>query len=142
MREVLGRARRGWLRTHWKVLVAIWLGLSFSGGAIAFVWLHNSDAARMSIAKAESSPALIAQLGRPIETGWFISGNIEVQPGTGHAELSIPISGPKGKGTLYSEARKEAGIWHLLALQYGADGSDDRLDLLADPDTNPAGNSR
>jgi len=41
----------------------------------------------------------------------------------------IPISGPKGKGTIYVEARKSAGHWSFLKLfvEVGVDG--ERIDL-------------
>jgi Cytochrome oxidase complex assembly protein 1 len=101
---------------------------------MAFIMLRDSEATRLSVTTAEANPALSEQLGRPFKTGWFISGSIEVQPGSGHAELAIPISGPKGSGTIYTEARKQAGLWHLLTLQFGMDGSSERLDLLPAPE--------
>ena len=137
IQSAFDRSGVGWIRTHWKVAIAIWLGLSLSGGVVGFVCLHNSVAAQISITKAESNPGLIELLGSPLKTGWFISGSISVSPGAGHAELSIPIAGSRGKGTIYSEAHRQAGIWHLTLLQYGANGSDERLDLLADPMPKP-----
>jgi hypothetical protein len=40
-----------------------------------------------------------------------------------------PVSGPKGKRTLYVAALKEAGIWKLTFLQFGADDSAARMQL-------------
>jgi cytochrome oxidase complex assembly protein 1 len=125
------KPRRGWLRTHWKLVLAVWLGLSLSGAVAAFYLLSNSDATKLAVATAESNPALAERLGRPLKTGWFVSGSIEVTHGSGHAELAIPVSGPKGRGTLYAEARKHAGLWHLELLQFGSNNSTERLDLLA-----------
>jgi hypothetical protein len=100
--------------------------------------LRSSEATKLSISMAESSPILAQQLGQPQKIGWFISGSIEVQPETGHAELAIPVSGPKGKGTIYSEVRKQAGLWQVQLLQFGKDGSTDRFDLLNSLSTSPA----
>src|SRR3954451_18890614 len=99
--EGLLEKRRSWLRSHWKAALAVWLGLSVSGAILAFVFLSNSDVARLALATAESNPKMVERLGQPIEKGWFISGSVEVTPASGHAELAIPISGPKGRGTLY-----------------------------------------
>ena len=99
---------------------------------VVFVFglLANSEPAQMSVAMAQSNPALVERLGTPLTRGRWVSGNISVSDASGNAELSIPISGPKGHGTLYVEAKKHAGLWHLDLLQFGADGSDARLDLL------------
>jgi hypothetical protein len=100
--------------------------------------LRTSEATRLAVTTAEANPALAEQLGRPLKTGWLISGNIEVQPGSGHAELAIPIYGPKGSGRLYAEARKQAGLWHLSMLQFGTNGSIERLDLLPASELRPS----
>jgi len=120
----------GWLRAHWKVVLTIWLGLALSGAAVAFMWLRSSDVTKLALTTAESSPALVEYLGSPLKTGLFVSGNIEVTPVAGHAELAIPISGPKGTGTIYAEARKWDGLWHLERLQFGGKDSTARLNLL------------
>ena len=130
MEGTVEKSRPGWLRRHWKLLLAIWLGLSLSGGIAAFVLMTNSEAAKLAIATAQSNVALAERLGRPLKTGWFISGKIEVTPASGHAELAIPVSGPKDRGTIYAESRKRAGVWQLEMLEFVSKGSGERLDLL------------
>jgi hypothetical protein len=137
MESVVEKPRHGWARRHWKSILAAWLALALSGAALAFIMLRDSEATRLSVTTAEANPSLSEQLGRPLKTGWFISGSIQVQSGSGHAELAIPISGPRGSGTIYSEARKQAGLWHLLTLQFGMAGGSERLDLLAAPGVKP-----
>jgi hypothetical protein len=102
--------RRGWLRTHWKLVVVVWIGLGLLGGIAAFVGIANSDATKLAISTAKSNVVLGQKLGQPLKTGWFMSGKIESTPGSGHAVLAIPISGPNGSGTIYSESRKRAGV--------------------------------
>src|ERR1035441_7089693 len=103
-------SRPGWLRVHWKLVLAVWIGLALCGAIVAFVLMTNSAAAKLAIVTAKSNPALSQRLGQPITTGWFITGKIEVTPASGHAELAIPVSGPKAHGTIYSESRKRAGV--------------------------------
>ncbi len=136
MEITVEKPRRGWLRDHWKLALAVWLGLILSGAILAFVLLHNSDATKLAITMAESNPMVVERLGHPIKAGWFVSGSVEFTTDSGHAELTIPLSGPKGSGTLYTEARKRAGLWHLEMLQFGDPGSSERLDLLP-TDTTP-----
>ena len=57
----------------------------------------------------------------------------EVNPGSGYADLVIPISGPKGEGTLYVEAEKARGQWYFTTLEVTVAGTNDSYDLLAGP---------
>ncbi len=58
----------------------------------------------MALARAQTNPALIEAIGSPILQTEIVSGNTNVNGPTGEANLSIPLSGPKGKATLYVEA--------------------------------------
>jgi hypothetical protein len=66
-----------------------------------------------------------------MKKGWFISGRIEITSVSRHAELAIPISGPKGRGTVYSESRKRAGVWQLTFLEFVDKQSGEHINLLA-----------
>ena len=130
--------RRSWVRAHWKVVLGISVAVSVLAAILAFSLMRSSDAAKLAISTAESSSLLSQRIGQPLKVGWFVSGSIEVTPASGHAELAIPVSGPKGSGTLYTEAHKRAGLWQLDLLQFGDSSSHDRLDLLvADTSKSP-----
>jgi hypothetical protein len=97
--------------------------------------LRDSDAFHLAVSAAQASPVLLEKVGSPMETGRFISGSIEVSPATGLAELSIPVSGPRGRGKLYVEAHKSAGNWRMSLLQFVGEGTQTPIDLLpAAPD--------
>lgn len=53
---------------------------------------------------------------------------------SGHADLSIPIYGPNGKGIIYVVADKNAGVWRFETLQVEIDGQPKRIDLLLEED--------
>ena len=106
------------------------LALCFLGAVIAVIRFNDSDAARLALATATSNSALVELLGDPIQRGWFVRGSIELTPGSGKADLAIPVSGPWGKGTVYAPAVKTAGVWKLTLLQFGTDGDSKRLQLL------------
>ena len=127
--------RKNWIKRHsaWAIGIGAVLVAAAFIGAIFFLTgtlLHDSDAVHMAVSTAEANPAVIQTLGTPLETGRFVSGNLEVSDANGHAELSIPISGPRGHGKLYVEARKSAGSWHMRVLQFVADGSQTPIDIL------------
>jgi len=93
--------------------------------------MKSSGAYTESVSRAASDCAIQDLLGRPIEAGWFTSGNISVNGSSGQADLSIPLSGPKGKGTLYVTAHKTAGTWSFEVLQFAPKDGGERMDLLA-----------
>ncbi|MDQ6861397.1 MAG: cytochrome c oxidase assembly factor 1 family protein, partial [Verrucomicrobiota bacterium] len=76
-------------------------------------------------------------LGSPINEGWFMTGSTHVEGPGGEANLGIPISGPKGKGTLYAVATKSAGRWNYTTLEVQVSGREDRINLLQDSGAQP-----
>lgn len=127
-----------WASRNWKwalptgcLLVAL-LAAALVGAIFFFVFsmMKSNDAYQHALETARHDPAVVAALGEPIKDGWFVSGNFEESGGAGQAQFSIPLSGPKGAGTLYVEARKTAGAWDYAAMAVQVDGSPQRLDLL------------
>ncbi len=96
-----------------------------------FAWIGNSEVCQVVVQKAQASEAVGDRLGQPIKRGLFVSGSIEVTGPSGHADIAIPLSGSKGKGTLYAVGTKSAGTWKFETLQLAIDGSPNRIDLLA-----------
>jgi hypothetical protein len=128
---------RGWWSRNWKwfvptgcltfVVIAALLGC-----AIFFVVtkaMKASEAYQTAFDTAKDDPRVVAALGKPITPGYFTSGSINVNGSSGDAELSIPISGPKGKGTIYLEATKSAGEWTYSKLEVELVESGERIDL-------------
>jgi len=104
------------------VLLLLFVGISDVIG--------NSEVCRLAVQQAQSSSAVAERLGQPIKRGFMISGSIETSGPSGRADLEIPLSGPRGKGTLYAVAVRSVGIWKFEALQLAVRGDSNRLDLL------------
>jgi hypothetical protein len=49
--------------------------------------------------------------------------------------MTVPISGPKGKGTIYFVASKFAGKWTFSKLMVEIAKTGQRIDLIEDPAT-------
>lgn len=82
---------------------------------------------------ARANPAVVAALGTPIEDGWYMTGEIQVTPATGNADISIPLEGPSGDATLYVVAHKSGGQWRYETIVVElADGT--RIPLVEEPD--------
>ena len=61
-------------------------------------------------------------------TSWMSS----YTPGrTGHADISIPLSGPDGKGTIYVVAEKSDGQWSFSTLKVAIQPTGEIIDLMA-----------
>lgn len=103
------------------------IGLIFYGVA---TMMHSSDAYQMAIHEAKKSPDVIDKIGEPITEGFFTTGSINTNGGSGSADMAIPISGPKGEATIYVSATKSVGRWKFRDLVVEIESSQDRIDLL------------
>jgi hypothetical protein len=131
-------APKSWWGRNWKwfvpagCLTMLVLAVGFVALIFTFVFglMKSSDVYKEALARATASSAVIEALGTPIEPGFFAGGNIETSGPSGSANLSIPIAGPKGKGTIYLEARKSAGKWEFSLLTVEIAQTGQRIDLL------------
>ena len=81
-----------------------------------------------AVRRAQSNPQVIARLGTPIETGWWVTGTMNVHGQSGNAEISIPIHGPKANATIHADATEENSNWTFTRLV--VEGGGPPIDLL------------
>jgi hypothetical protein len=130
--------QKNWFARNWKwfvptgCLTLLVLFLAFMAGifGLAQSLMRSSDVYKQALARAQADPRVIDQIGQPLQPGWFVSGSVNVDGASGDANMSIPISGPKGKGKIYATAKKIAGQWQFETLQVEVAGEPDRIDLL------------
>jgi len=133
-----------WWSRNWKWFVPagcvtiFLLCILFVAGIVGVVFasLRNSEVVRQSIAQAERNPEVALTLGTPLKAGMLVSGNISLNGSSGNADVSIPVSGPRGKGTIYCVARKSAGQWTYDKLEVELPGHSERV-RLAGPEAGP-----
>jgi Cytochrome oxidase complex assembly protein 1 len=136
--SILPTAKPNWWMRNWKwfvplgcfSLVVLFVGLVTSVVLIAFSAVKSTDVYKDAVARAKSHPAVIEALGSPITEGVLVSGNTNVNGASGEANLSIPISGPKGNGTVYVAAKKSLGRWNYSGLVLEINKTHQRIDLL------------
>ena len=92
--------------------------------------LKQSDAYKNAVARAKADSRVTSALGTPISEGWFVSGSVHTNLGSGDADLTIHISGPKGKGTITAVATKSGGEWTYSKLEVKIENSGETIDLL------------
>ncbi len=100
---------------------------------IVFSAMKSSDIYKDALARAKTHPAVIEALGSPVTEGLLLSGNTNINGASGEANLSIPVSGPKGKGTIYVAATKSLGRWNYSGLVLEIAKTHQRIDLLQRP---------
>lgn len=125
-------------RGVWKRRIKI--GLGVVAAAVVFVSLlltvvegslKSSEIYQMSVARAQAAKPVMDHIGYPLRQGFFVSGSLnESLGGAGNAALSIPVSGPKGSGRLYVEAKRIAGQWNFETFRLEV-GQRSQFDLLA-----------
>jgi len=129
--------RSNWFGRNWKWVVPLGclLPVLFAGGCglLAFLFatgiMKQSDAYKIALARAQANPAVIEAIGSPILQTGVVSGNSNVSGAVGEANLSIPLSGPKGRATLYVEAKKSADRWLFQTMVVEIEKTGDRIDL-------------
>jgi TonB family protein len=122
--------QKGCLGRNWKwMLPAGCLGLILAGlllvGGIVFVAMSaikSSEVYQGALKVVQTHPAAVGRLGEPVRDGWFVTGNIKVDVGGGYANFEVPVSGPKGSGTLYVRAVSPDGSWMYERLDLAAGG--------------------
>jgi hypothetical protein len=106
-------------------------------GAIVFasmqIFACNFPLAKAALTETNSSPQATNLLGTSIHTGWLISFHIvgaDLLSGTGgSANLSIPVTGSKGSGTLYVSGEKVDKAWRVTKLSLTCSKCDKEVDL-------------
>ena len=108
------------------------LFLVFVGSILVIVFsaMKSTDVYKEALARAKADPAVTEALGSPIKEGFLLSGNTNVNGAAGESNLAIPISGPKGKGTIYVSANKALGQWNYSGLVVEIGETRERIDLL------------
>jgi len=130
--------RKSWLEQHPRSKIPLGcLTLLFLIGMFVVLLVtiittsfRSSDVYKQAMAEAAANEQVHAQIGNPIKADWLISGELKVSNDTGSANLAIPISGSRGRGTIRAVASKSGGVWRFSCLQVVVEGHRSVIDLL------------
>jgi hypothetical protein len=136
--------RPGWWSRNWKwflptgcclgTLLGIVLAIAVFGvgivGLISGVSkiLKSSEPYQTAVARAKANEKVTAALGIPMEEG-FPLGKVNTNNDDGDADLSIPLTGPKGKGTIYVVGTRSQGTWTYSKMSVKITTTDEEVDL-------------
>ncbi len=99
--------------------------------------LKDSEAYKLAQRRLDADPRVISILGKPMVTG-IPMGQIRVSGPNGAASLSFSAEGPRGKGTVYLEARQALGEWTIDRMVFEDDSTRQRIDLSPQAGPKPA----
>jgi TonB family protein len=86
--------------------------------------LKSSEVYQGALKVAQTHPSAVGRLGEPIKDGWLVKGSVEYDAAGGAADLEIPLSGPKGSGTLFARAVRPEGAWMYERLDLSVAGGE------------------
>ena len=93
--------------------------------------MKNSGAYHISMDAVRANPEVQNALGSNISDKFWIGGSVDIQAGgTGSAQLSIPVQGDKGTGTVTSNAIRTGGQWDVRLLVVTVEGADAPIVLI------------
>jgi len=129
--------RTNWWGRNWKWFVptgclgmlVLLAGFIFVIIGVVFGAMKSSDAYKTALARAKADSRVVNALGSPITDGFLVSGKTNVSGSSGDADMTVPISGPKGKGTIYFVASKFAGEWTFSKLIVEVGDTGEKIDL-------------
>lgn len=114
------------------ICVACALALIAYGGEKAFGVLKNSKVYEMAMDEIKSNPAVTAALGEPVDAGFWVTGNINLNlsDGDGHAQLKIPLSGSEASGDAMVQAIRSDRKWVIELLIVKVDDYSEPIVLI------------
>jgi hypothetical protein len=117
-RENAAAVKKGFAVGCGGCFVVFMLGIGFVASLffVVMLFMRGADASVESLKRAQNSPQVKAALGDPITMGWWVMGSFSSTAEEGQANLTIPVSGPRGSASIQTEATKEKGTWNYTRM--------------------------
>lgn len=113
------------------------IGIILLLGCLWFLSLpiRAREPVKLAVSNASSSAAVTQSIGQPLNTRRFVKGYLVSKNGNGNADLTIPINGPLGHGTLVEWAQEDRGHWHICSLLFRSNDASTTTQLISDTST-------
>jgi hypothetical protein len=91
--------------------------------------VKSSEPYQTAMAAAKANDKVVSAIGTPIDEG-SPTGHVNPSDDGGDTDLKIPISGPKGKGTIYVAGYRSDGKWVFSRMLVMVDGTGEKIYLI------------
>ena len=120
--------QKSWFGRNWMwvvptggCLILMVLGIIAVGSLVFGVSkvIQNTEPYAYALEEALNNEELMEHLGDPIVSDGIMQGSMNYSNGEGLIDISIPVSGPKGKARIYIKGEKTGEEWeyeHLMAI--------------------------
>lgn len=104
--------------------VLIVLGVAAILAIVLFVFgvIKKTPVYRDALEKVRSDQRVIAALGQPINPGFWVTGNVDVNNQKGTANFEFPVNGPKGSAKVRVAASTDGKDWEYSELVVTLEG--------------------
>lgn len=114
--EHFRRSQRAWAIAGLAIWVVAIGGVAATVGSVPIL-MRSSGAYHATLAAALGDQRIKAALGENVRANWWFGGHVSVNgDGSGVADLTIPVHGDRGSGTIVSHALKAGGRWSIRLL--------------------------
>ena len=112
-------------------VVVMLASIAFVAGVFYFVFhlIKSSEVYQEGLHRAQQNAEVQAALGTPIEPGWWVMGNVNLNDDGGHANIHYPIEGPKGKAEVHVIASRSRSQWVYDTITVEPDATHRKIDL-------------
>ncbi len=130
--------KANWRGRNWKWFVPVLclLAAVVIGALVAVTMsaairsLKSSELYQKAVETARLNVTLTEALGQPLKEGFFAAGSFNYASTSGRAEITIPVSGPQGSGTITLKAQRITGPWLISSLVAEIDATKRQINLL------------
>ncbi len=95
--------------------------------------LKSSDPYRIGLERAKANEEVKVALGEPVAPSFVVQGNINLKNDDGEADISFPVSGPKGAGQVHVQGTKTNGVWRYDEISITLENEGKTIDLTDEP---------
>ena len=128
---------KNWWSRNWKwavpagclTLCVLWIVAVSALIYSLFALMKTSEVYTLALEKVKGNSQVILSTGHPVKEGWYMMGSIHIDGLSGDADISFPVSGPKGSGKVFVIATKSNGTWVITTLLFENEKGE-RIDIL------------
>ncbi len=95
--------------------------------------LKSSDPYRIGLERVKANEEVKEALGEPVNPSFVVQGNINLKNNDGEADISFPVSGPKGAGQVHVQGTKTNGVWRYDEISITLENEGKTIDLTDEP---------